>query len=204
MNVIDVGQAGNQPYDKGYACKPGNGDYTLQNGQDIALYITIKYQHAPRQTPLTEVNGTPTAVNGPYRNLTEPQKLGPGQDFWCAKVDNVVQHDRILQVNRAAHDGKIHSDLVGFMYPCEENGMLTMCTEPLVLGDLAAGAPKFAPGSAQVHHVVPMKDKRLCPWGTNSNTNAAVISYRLNRFLWNNDPLEGEVLQINQVPAYAP
>lgn len=196
--------AGNQPYDKGYACQPvGNGDYTLQIGQDIALYITIKYQHAPRQTPLTEVNGVPTAVNGPYRDLTEPQKLGPGQDFYCTYITNVLQKDRLFEMNRNAHSGKVHSDLAGFTYPCQVNGT---CTEPLVLKDPAQKPPPPLndPDRAEVHHVVPRFDKRTCPWGTNSNKNAAIVSRRLNRFLTNDDPPADEVLQLNNTTSYPP
>jgi hypothetical protein len=73
---------GAAPFDKGYTCQPaGNGDYTLQVGPDIANKITIYYENALRQTPLIEVDGMPTEVSGPYRNVIEPQKLGPGEDF---------------------------------------------------------------------------------------------------------------------------
>src|SRR5262249_19855814 len=47
-------------------------------------------------------------------------------------------------------------------------------------------------------------DKHSCPWGTNSNKNAAVISLKLNRFLWYKYPSEDEVVRINQVPPYTP
>ena len=72
--------AGNAPYDKGHTCQPvaGTGDYTLQVGSDVANKLTINYQAAPRQTPLVEIDGVPTEVNGPYRNLSEPKTLGPG------------------------------------------------------------------------------------------------------------------------------
>ena len=197
--------AGAAPYDKGYTCQPvGNGDYTLQVGPDVANKITINYQAAPRQTPLIEIDGVPAEVNGPYRNLTEPQMLGPGNDFYKKTVDKngklVVQHDLILNVNRDAHGGQLHSDLAGFTYPCEEDGKSTMCTEPLVL----KATPPYDPEAAQVHHVVRRKDKRCCPWGTNSNKNAAVISRKLNAYLTNNHPSADEVKQINQIPAYTP
>jgi hypothetical protein len=75
--------SGNAPFDQGYACQPvvGTDDYTLQVGPDVANKITINYQAAPRQTPLVEVDGVPTEVNGPYRNLTKPKPLGPGNDL---------------------------------------------------------------------------------------------------------------------------
>ena len=69
--------SGNAPYDQGYTCQPvGNEDYTLQVGPDIANKITINYQAAPRQTPLIDVDGVPTEVNGPYRNLGSSAKCG--------------------------------------------------------------------------------------------------------------------------------
>ena len=55
-----------------------------------------------------------------------------------------------------------------------------------------------------MHHIVPMKDKRSCPWGTNSNKNAAVISRKLNLHLTNDNPSADEVAQINKVLPYAP
>ncbi|MDC3962250.1 hypothetical protein [Polyangium jinanense] len=206
-DAVKIGEvSGNAPYDDSYTCQPvGNGDYTRQIGSDVANKITINYQAAPRQTPLIEVNGMPTEVNGPYRNLPEPQVVGPGIDFYKKTLDKngklVDQHDLILQVNRDAHGGKVHSDLAGFKFPCDdENGKPTTCTEPDVLDD----PPGYPPAKAQVHHIVPMKDQRCCPWGTNSNKNAAVISTKLNRFFWYNDPPADEVVQINQVPAYTP
>ena len=58
--------------------------------------------------------------------------------------------------------------------------------------------------SPQVHHIVPTKDKRGCPWGTNSNKNAAVISRKLNLHPTNDNPPADEVAQINKVLPYAP
>jgi hypothetical protein len=204
---------GAAPFDKGYTCQPvGNGDYTLQVGSDVANKITIYYQAAPRQTPLIEIDGVPTEVSGPYRNVTEPQKLGPGEDFYCSSGQvgpdgkTLNQHDWILHVNRKEH-GAIHSDLAGFEYPCgvDEDCQAIICKEPLVLKDPAdENTSKKDPEAAQVHHVVPMNDKRGCPWGTNSNKNAAVISSKLNRFLWNKHPPAEEVKQLNGAKAYAP
>ena len=49
-----------------------------------------------------------------------------------------------------------------------------------------------------------MKDRRNCSWGTNSNTNAAVISTELNQFFLNYDPPAEEVKKLNAAKAYAP
>jgi hypothetical protein len=79
------------------------------------------------------------------------------------------------------------------------------CEEPLVLEDPDNEEPPFHPGSvAQVHHVVPMNDKRSCSWGTNSNKNAAVISAQLNQFFTNNNPPAEEVKKLNNATAYTP
>jgi hypothetical protein len=215
--------SGNAPFDQGYACQPvvGTDDYTLQVGPDVANKITINYQAAPRQTPLVEVDGVPTEVNGPYRNLTKPKPLGPGNDFYCpsgmvaANGDAIKQRDWILQVNRNAHkgdagDGEIHSDLAGFKWLCKRTNenceeVVEECEEPLVLEDPDNADPPFHPGSvAQVHHVVPMNDKRSCSWGTNSNKNAAVISAKLNQFFTNNNPPADEVKLLNNAPPYTP
>ncbi|TKC99769.1 hypothetical protein [Polyangium fumosum] len=110
----------------------------------LSIRIVIKHEDAPLQSSLIEIKTVPTEVSGPYRNLTEPQKLAPGEDFYCSsgQVDeegnSLKQKDWILQVNRKAHKGEIHSDLAGFTYPCkDENCKPTMCTEPLVLKDPA-------------------------------------------------------------------
>jgi hypothetical protein len=210
-DAVKIGEVwGGAPYDKGYTCQPvGNGDYTLQIGADVALKITINYQKAPRETPLIPVNGTPTAVNGPYRNLPEPppDKLGPGRDFHCAQVVNngtqMEQWEWILQLNRNKNGGQIHSDLANFQWPCKDNGIPMTCTEELVLKD-PKKTSQYDPFVAQVHHVVPRKDQRSCWWGTNSNKNAAVISRKLNGYLKNKYPPADEVLQINSVAPYPP
>ncbi|MBK9265687.1 MAG: hypothetical protein IPM54_38595 [Polyangiaceae bacterium] len=199
--------SGNAPYDPGYECQPvGNGDYTLQIGPDVANKLFIYYQPAPRQTPLIDVNGVPTEVNGPYRNLVDPNQVGPGNKFdrpsgmFNDKGEALDQKAWVLAVNRKSHsDNKIHSDLAGFMFPCEK-GKPELCPEPDVLGE-----PSWLlDAEPQVHHVVPMKDPRCCPWGTNSYKNALVISRKLNLHFTNNDPPVDEVLLVNKVPPYTP
>jgi hypothetical protein len=175
---------GAAPFDEGYTCQPvGNGDYTLQVGPDVANKITIHYQPAPRQTPLVEIDGVPTEVSGPYRNLVEPADVGPGNKFDrdSGMVDadggSLEQRQWVLEVNRKKNGSQIHSDLAGFTWPCKgEDGGLTTCEEPDFLGDPDKKPLEYPATEAQVHHVVPVKDERCCPWGTNSYKNAAVIS----------------------------
>lgn len=188
-------------------------NYSLQVGPDVANTIPINYQNAPRQTPLVEIDGVPTEVNGPYRNLPEPPTLGPGQPF--NKCDSgmvgadglaLYQRDYILQVNRNANGGKIRSDLAGFTWPCEdEECKPKICKELEFLADPDSKVPPFHPDEvAEVHHAVPMKDKRSCDWGTNSNKNAAVISRGLNQYFTNNNPPADEVKRLNNAKAYTP
>lgn len=197
------------PYATGYTCQevPGTNkeNYTLQVGPDPKHVVHIDLTDAPLQHELIEVDAVPTiAVNGPYRNLPEPQVLGPGEDFYNKTVDKngnmIEQRKYILQINRNGHEDKqIHSDLAGFKYPCDGPAK-PMCTEPTILQE----ARPYDDDAAQVHHVARAKDQRCCPWGTNSNANAAVISRKLNIFLRNNAPSPAEVLQINNVPPYSP
>jgi hypothetical protein len=205
--------SGNAPYDQGYTCQPvaGTDDYSLQIGADVGQTIFINYQAAPRQTPLTDINGVPTAVNGRYRNLTDPDGVAPGGGFTLnsgvSDGDGGFLEQRywVLQVNRNANDGGIRSDLAGFEWPCKgSDGGLTKCTEP---EDLVDPEKKSEAGLgwepvAQVHHVVPRGDKRCCSWGTNSYTNAAVISAKLNNYFTNNNPPVDEVNKLNKAKAY--
>ena len=186
------------PYATGYTCQevPGTNkeNYTLQVGPDSMHVVHIDLMDAPLQNPLIEVDAVPTiAINGPYRNLPELEVFAPGKGF------SEKQREQILKANRDSNGGKIRSDLAGFEYPCNGPGK-PMCKEPLVLQDAFPNDPD----AAQVHHVARANDPRCCPWGTNSNANAAVISRKLNRFLWYRYPTAAEVLQINQVTPYPP
>ncbi|MRG93099.1 hypothetical protein [Polyangium spumosum] len=211
---------GAEPYDKNYpACEriPGTENYFRQVGPDPAIHIVIYYEPAPRQTPLVEVDGVPTEVSGPYRDLPEPPTVGPGHKFnncdsgvLGADGKSLLQHKYILQVNRRAHGGEIHSDLAGFKWPCDVydancEKVSAECEEPLVLYEQEIDPPPFDPGQlAEVNHVVPRVDKRSCDWGTNSNKNAAVISNKLNNWLRNRNPPVEEVKRVNAAKSYAP
>jgi hypothetical protein len=201
---------GAAPFDKTYTCQPvvGTADYSLQVGSDVANKIFINYQAAPRETPLIEVSGVPTEVSGPYRDLTEPQDVAPGEDFYCktgqigADGKSLNQRDWIIEVNRKKNGDKLRSDLAGLVYKCgqDANCIDMFCTE---IGDLKEGN-QYAPDAPEVHHLVRRIDQRGCSWGTNSNKNAAVVSRKLNGYLRNNYPSEDEVTQINKLPSYAP
>lgn len=207
-DAVMIGEvSGNAAYDKGYTCQPvlGTKNYTLQIGSDPAIVTYINYDKAPRQDPKIDVGGVPTEVNGPYRNLPEPDKVAPGEPFYCQTFNKegkkATQWYWIIQANLKANGGVVKSDLSGYEYPCPEG----TCKEPENLEDPTdEEGPDDPKNVAEVHHVVPMADKRSCPWGTNSNKNAAVISRKLNRYFWHNPPPADEVAQINAKPAYAP
>jgi hypothetical protein len=208
-DAVKIGEvAGIQPYEDGYECMPdGVGNYTLQIGPDVANNIQINYQNAPRQTPLVEIDGVPTEVSGPYRNLVEVTPIEPGKDFEDdsgmvnAKGEGLKQREWVLAVNRKKNGGKIRSDLAGFTWPClDKDCKPTTCEEPDELEDPVDPVGTYP----NVHHVVPRKDKRCCPWGTNAYKNAAVISQKLNAYFTNNDPPVEEVSKLNNAAAYAP
>jgi len=202
--------AGAAPYeDHPTTCKavPGTNEeqYSLQIGPDIANVAYIDLVNAPLETSLIDVDGVPTEINGPYRNLPEPPKVKVGGSFWCASgqvgADGkpIQQRKWIFEVNKKAH-GVIHSDLAGFEYPCDGPDK-PMCEEPLVLQDKSP----YEADAAEVHHVVRRKDLRGCEWGTNSNKNAVVISRKLNNYLSNTYPSAGEVDWVNnKVAPYTP
>lgn len=212
-DAVKIGAvSGNAPYDPGYTCQPdGVGNYTLQIGPNASNVTHIYFENALRQTPLVEVDGVEVEVDGPYRNLPEPPTVGPGQPFnkcasgmFDADGKPLLQHTYLLQINRNANGGKIHSDLAGFTWPCEDKDCKpTTCTEPDFLDEPNPKAD-YLDAQAQVHHVVPMTDKRSCAWGTNSNKNAAVISRALNIYFRNHNPPKEEVKRLNNAPAYAP
>lgn len=191
-----------------YPCKKVDGkeDYWRQTGPDSSNKINIFFAQAPLESSLIDVNGVPTPINGPYRDLPEPATVKVGGKFDCpsgmvdATGKPMTQREWILEVNKKAHGGEIHSDLAGFTYPCDDAcGNRTICTEPLVLT-----TTKGDPNAAQVHHEVRKTDQRSCAWGTNSNRNAVLISARLNKHLYNNYPSATEVLMVNKVPPYKP
>lgn len=209
MGVLVPDVVGASAYDKTHPeCKKAdNGiDYWRQIGPNIANKMNVFYAEAKRETPLIDVNGVRTAVNGPYRDVPEPPVVKVGGDFRCpsgmfnAEGKSITQRDWLVEVNKKAHGGEIHSDLAGFTYLCDDGcGNRTICTEPLVLNETGGG-----PNAAQVHHEVRKTDQRSCVWGTNSNRNAVVISARLNKHLYNTYPTAAEVIQVNKVPPYTP
>lgn len=195
------------PYSDKYDTKcheVGNGLYERQVGPDPANKMYVYFEDAPVETSNIDVDGgAPITINGPYRNLPQLTTVKAGGHFYCSTGlpkpggGTLSQRDWLIQVNRKANDGGIRSDMAGFVHPCE-TGCPEICTEPEFLKE----GPKNDPLAAQVNHVARKTGLRSCPWGSNANGNAAVISRRLNLYLYNKYPTKKEVEQINKVPPY--
>jgi hypothetical protein len=204
MFVPGIAGAANYGNYPGTCKKKAGNIWTLQTGPDPANVTYIYYEDLPLESSLIEVNGVPTAINGPYRNLPEPSTVKVGGRFDCYRIDGMTQNARLIQINRDAHKnaagvGEIHSDLAGFAYYCNGPNK-PPCFESTVLKKSSENHDD----AARVHHVIRKTDLRSCKWGSNSNKNAVVISRKLNGFLYNKYPQADEVNRVNQVPAYTP
>lgn len=157
-----------------------------------------------------------TVINGPYRNLADNYSAcGVTQtQAYRGMIFPLDQKAQIKGANRAGNMQKLTSDMAGFCYPksgmnlfCQETSPGSgMCIEPSALVESVG-----AWNSAEVHHVLPRKDRRGCACGANSMKNAAVISRSLNSYLSNQNrngivsacnPMITEVDWINGRPAY--
>lgn len=143
-----------------------------------------------------------TEVNGPYRNCSDQFTLC-GTMYSEAKRGfgyTTTQRNLVKQTNKNNNGMKLKSDLAGFSYPKPANESCIkadpnnpqMCREPDFLEQT-----NHAKDKAEVHHVVPKKDRQGCSCGKNSMKNAAVISKQLNLYLLNFRRPEAEISMIN-------
>lgn len=192
-------------YEGEFPCVPdGDGIWSRQVGSDPAIKMRVYLENAPVETSNIDVDGGASiAINGPYRNLPQLTTIKPGEDFYCKTSipgpdgGTLSQRDWFIQVNKSANDGGIRSDMAGFVHPCK-TGCPDLCTEPTFLEE----GNQYAALAPQVNHVARRKDLRSCDWGSNANSNAAVISGRLNRYFKNKYPLKDEVEHVNKAPPY--
>ena len=87
MGILVPDVVGAAAYDPGYPkChKADNGiDYWRQTGSDSANRFNVFFAEAPRESPQIDVNGVPTPIDGPYRDLPEPPTVKVGGRFECA------------------------------------------------------------------------------------------------------------------------
>jgi hypothetical protein len=167
-----------------------------------------------------------TVISGPYSNYDAThayQVCGTTQtQTYRGMVFTLDQKAQIRAINRAknglpSNSQLLKSDMAGYCYPktgkqpCNETSRGSgICREPEFV--------KAASGSwdsNQIHHVLPRNDRRGCACGTNSMSNAVVISRSLNRHLSNADrkslttmcpgmSTANEVEFVNALPKYIP
>ena len=109
-------------------------------------------------TPVTTVF-EPSHKPVSYSHLQDPSNVGPGKDF------SARQKQQILDVNRSANGGVVRSDLSG---------------QVLVQPSKSMKGVTPAPNEWQIDHITPKS-----AGGTNSFSNAQVLSRYENRMKWN-------------------
>lgn len=97
-------------------------------------------------------------MGGPYSNLVDPPNVGPGKDFTAA------QKSQIIQQNRAMNGGVVKSDMSGIELVQPQKSMKGITPSPL---------------EWQIDHIIPKS-----AGGTNSFSNAQVLSRLENRIKW--------------------
>ena len=211
-DAVKIGEvSGNAPYDKGYTCQPVGSTATTRcrSARMSRTRSTINYQAAPRQTPLIEVNGMPTEVNGPYRNLTEPADVGPGHDV-LQQQRHRRRRRRFPHPERVDPPGQPQRDTTARFTPisrasrglvrrtavrrrASSRTFLEIRRTPPVTRS-RAGAPRRAhEGQAPLPVGHELEQER----GGHLARSSTV-------YLTNNDPPAEEVMQLNNAPAYTP
>ena len=122
-------------------------------------YQNYCYLHAI--TPVTEISlssSKATTIRGPYSNLTDPPDVAPGKNFTAS------QRSQIIQQNQTRNGGVVRSDLSGIELVQPQKSMKGVTPSPL---------------EWQIDHIIPKS-----AGGTNSFSNAQVLSRLENRLKW--------------------
>jgi hypothetical protein len=132
----------------------------LTQGESSSDFASRQAYAFERMDSTPEKNAADDAAAGRYSNLKDPKNVGPSKPFTSA------QKVAILKQNAARNGGVLKSDKSGItLVPSQQS---------------RAGVPT-PPNAAQVDHYIPQNpdDPNATP-GTNSNSNAQVLSAQEN------------------------
>ncbi|MBO2983270.1 hemagglutinin repeat-containing protein [Burkholderia pseudomallei] len=113
-------------------------------------------------------NANGATGNGPYSNLTDSSSVGPGKNFTATQKKNIIEQ------NMANNGGELRSDLDGTL---------------LVPASKSQKGVTPPPNEVQIDHIVAKNPAdSSAPAGTNSYSNAQVLSREQNRDKSNKPP----------------
>lgn len=125
-----------------------------------AYGMYISYCNYKGYTPVANVGTTPKSNSAPYSNLQDPNNVAPGKDFTAS------QKAKIIQQNKINNNGVVKSDISG---------------QTLIKPQKSMKGVTPPSNEWQIDHIIPKS-----AGGTNSYSNAQVLSREENRIKWDN------------------